>query len=73
MIEIDTLQVGQKVHYQPMHYGVGEFENGIIKEIRDGRTDGVWVVYQCAGEWDKYANYTSALTMLSDLKLGWRH
>ena len=26
----------------------------------------------CAGDWENYTNYTSALTNLRDLKLGWR-
>jgi hypothetical protein len=72
MIDITRLHVGDKVHYQPSHYGLDDFENGIIKEIREGRTDGVWVVYNCAGNWKHYTEYTSALTNLSDLKLGWK-
>ena len=65
------LSVGQKVHYQPDHYGKEKWENGIIKEIRQGTDRGVWVVYNCAGNWDRYEDYTSALTNLRDLKLGW--
>ena len=72
-LDITKLRVGDKVHYQPPHYGLDDWENGIIKEIREGRTDGVWVVYNCAGNWKRYQEYTSALTNLSDLKLGWRH
>lgn len=70
--ETSELQVGDKVHYQPEHYGDDEWENGIVKEIRNGKTDGVWVVYNCAGNWDNYTDYTSALTNLRDLKLGWQ-
>ena len=73
MIDITTLKVGQKVHYQPAHFCEEEWENGIIKEIREGRTDGVWVVYNCAGNWDRFMDYTSALTNLRDLKPGWRN
>ena len=73
MIDIAQLRVGQKVHYQPAHYGEDEWENGMVKEIRESRMDGVWVVYNCTGNWDRYRNYTGALTMLEDLKLGWRH
>jgi ABC-type sugar transport system substrate-binding protein len=73
MIDIATLRVGQKVHYQPAHYGEAEWENGIIKEIREGRKDGVWVVYNCAGNWDRFQDYTGALTHLRDLKPGWRN
>ena len=32
----------------------------------------VRVVYNCAGDWDNFKNYTAALTNLSDLKLGWK-
>jgi len=73
MIDIAQLRIGEKVHYQPAHYGPREWENGIIKEIRDGRMDGVWVVYNCGGDWENYEKYTSALTNLRDLKIGWRH
>ncbi len=72
MIDIASLRIGQKVHYQPEHYGVSEWENGMIKEIPFGATDSVFVVYNCAGNWDKYTNYTGALTNLRDLKLGWK-
>ena len=67
------LGVGDKVRYQPEYYGEDKWENGIIKEVRDGVTGSVWVVYNCAGEWDKYRDYTSAKTDLRDLKLGWRN
>ena len=72
MIDIARLSVGNKVFYQPEHYGAQEYENGIVKEIREGVDDAVWVVYHCAGRWDKYADYTSARTNLRDLKLGWK-
>jgi len=72
IIDIKSLQVGMPVRYQPAHYTEEEWENGIIKEIREGKTDGVWVVYNCAGNWDEYQDYTSALTNLRDLKIGWR-
>ena len=47
MIEISKVKIGDKVHYQPEYYGEDEWENGIIKEIREGRKDAVWVVYNC--------------------------
>jgi len=69
-----TIKVGDKVHYQPTHYLKGDiWENGIVKEIRDDVIDSVWVVYNCASNWDRYADYTSAKTNLRDLKLGWRY
>ena len=71
MIDIAKLRVGNKVRYQPQHYGDDAWENGIIKEIREDRTDGVWVVYQCGGNWEYYDCYTGALTMLGDLRMGW--
>ena len=66
-------KVGDKVHYQPKHYGKDEWENGIIKEIPDHTNASVRVVYNCGGEWDRYQEYTSALTSLRDLKKGWKY
>lgn len=73
VIDIAKLSVGDKVYYQPTHYNNYEWENGVIKEVREGVNDAVWVVYQCVGKWDKYREYTSAKTNLRDLKLGWKH
>lgn len=72
MIDITELSIGDKVRYQPEHYGDKEWESGIIKEIREDNIDGVWVVYDCNGDWRNYKDYTSALTNLRDLKLGWK-
>ena len=69
---IANLRIGQKVHYQPEHYGATRWENGIIKEIRENTLDSVWVVYNCNGEWERYKDYTSAKTNLRDLKLNWK-
>jgi hypothetical protein len=68
----NELSPGSKVHYQPEHYGPDEWENGIVKEIPTHTTDYVRVVYKCDQNWDRYMDYTSALTSLTDLKLGWR-
>ena len=81
MIDILKLKVGDKVHYQPEHYSGGNWENGIIKEVPDFATDEtspvgyncIRVVYNCAGDWVNFKNYTSALTNLRDIKLGWAH
>ena len=70
--DIAQLRLGQKVHYQPAHYAESEWENGIIKEIRETNLEAVWVVYNCNGEWARYTDYTSAQTNLRDLKLGWK-
>jgi hypothetical protein len=69
-LTIDQLSVGDPVHYLPAH-SEAKAENGIVKEIRPGRTNGCWVVYNCNGEWDRYKDYTGCLTNLDDLKLGW--
>ena len=73
MIVISKLKIGDKVHYQPDHYSDDEFENGMVKEIRDNINDSIFVVYNCNGNWNNFRNYTSALTNLRDLKIGWRH
>jgi len=72
MIDITQLHVGDEVHYQPEHYGDKKWENGLVKEIREDVIDSVWVVYNCAGNWHRYTDYTSAKTNLRDLKLGWK-
>ena len=66
-----NLSVGAKVRYQPKHYAPGDYENGIIKEIRPDIDDAVWVVYSCGGNWSRYKEYTGEKTLLDDLKLGW--
>ena len=81
MIEdITRLKVGDKVCFQPAHFQSDDFENGIIKEIPDFALDPksphgykcVRVVYHCNNNWDNYQNYTSALTHISSLSLGWK-
>lgn len=72
LLDFDSLTVGQKVYYQPKHYNSDEWENGIIKEIPTHTNEAVRVVYNCNNDWDNYQNYTSALTKLEDLKLGWK-
>lgn len=72
-INVAKLKVGDKVYYQPKHYAENEWENGVIKEIPEHTSKSVRVVYNCAGNWDNYKNYTSALTDILDLKLGWKH
>jgi len=72
-IDQAKLKIGGKVSYQPSHYRSDEWENGMIKEIPDHTTESVRVVYHCAGDWKNYKDYTSALTNLRDLKIGWQH
>jgi len=74
MINSATIKIGEKVHYQPEHLkNEGKFENGIVKEVPEHTTTSIRVVYNCAGDWRNYKNYTSALTKVSDLYLGWKH
>ena len=77
MIDTSKLKIGDKVYYQPEHYGEDRWENGLIKEIPKFATDTVGyncvrVVYNCAGNWGRFEEHTSALTNLRDLKLGWK-
>ncbi len=69
---IADLRIGQKVHYQPEYYDDTRWENGMIKEIRENTLDAVWVVYNCAGEWSRFKDYTGAKTNLRDLRFNWR-
>jgi hypothetical protein len=74
IINISDLKIGDKVCYQPDHYKKdGKWENGIVKEIPEHTITAVRVVYNCAGDWKNFKNYTSALTDLRDLTLGWKH
>ncbi len=64
MIEIKTLDqkdVGDWVWYRPT---VGDWEKGRIKSWGDKL---VFVVYECAGKWTEYKNYTAAATEPGDL------
>ena len=74
MINIADLKVGDKVYYQPDHYKEKDkWENGIVKEVPEWSTDSVRVVYNCGGDWKNFQKYTSALTHIRDLNLGWKH
>ena len=72
MLDIALLRIGDRVHYQPHYFTHDEWENGIVKEIRDTNLEAVWVVYNCAGNWKHYEKYTSVLTNLRDLKFNWK-
>lgn len=62
------VQVGSIVYYRPDHYKEsGKVEMGRVKEIPEYTKESVRVVYHCAGQWEDYQKYTSALTKLSDL------
>lgn len=64
---------GNKVHYTPSHIkdqrrSKYNTEKGIVKSVTEA---GVFVVYNCGGDWDNYRNYTAALTNPKDLNHGW--
>lgn len=71
--DIAKLKIGQKVYYQPSYMSAEDAENGMIKEIPDHTNKSIRVVYNCNGDWDNFKDYTSALTNIRDLKLGWKH
>jgi hypothetical protein len=74
MIDISKIKIGDKVCYQPDHYkSENKYENGIVKEVPDWSKDSIRVVYNCAGDWNNYKDYTSALTNVRDLTLGWKY
>lgn len=71
MVNVADLKKGDNVHYMPDHYkSQGKFENGVVKSIAPN--GGVFVVYNCNGEWDNFENYTAANTNPRDLFMGWR-
>mgnify|MGYP001616138593 CR=1 FL=1 len=41
--------------------------------VIDTTNTAIRVVYNCAGNWDNFMNYTSALTSTSDLTIDWKH
>lgn len=73
-IDISKLEIGQRVHYLPLNEcDESLIENGMVKEIPEHTNTAVRVVFNCAGEWDDFMNYTSQLTDISQLKIGWFH
>lgn len=61
------MEIGDKVAY--IKYD-GSHENGIVKSF--GKDDIVFVVYNCAGEWEHYQDYTAASTDIRYIVMGWR-
>ena len=74
MIDISIIKIGDKVHYIPFHdCDDSLIENGMVKEIPEHTLTDIRVVYNCAGEWSNFKNYTSQLTPIKNLILGWKH
>lgn len=69
MIDIDKIQVGDRVHYIG-HLGAIP-ENGMVKEIPDHTRTSIRVVYNCGGEWGRFKEFTSAMTPIDTLYDGW--
>jgi len=44
-------------------------QKGIVKAMSDA--EHVFVVYNCDGNWEEYADYTAARTNVAELKKGW--
>lgn len=63
------LQVGDKVTYCA-HPGA-KYEHGIVKSLHPRNGDLVFVVYKCAGNWDRYADYTGECTNVDSLEHEW--
>lgn len=72
MVEITKLKCGDNVHYAPSHYRKsGKYENGVVKSIAPN--GGVFVVYNCGGQWHKFMDYTAANTSPNDLFMEWMY
>jgi len=61
------LTIGTKVHYTAPH---GEKQNGVIKSHSDDLTT-VFVVFNCANDWENYQDYTGQSTKILALNPGW--
>lgn len=61
-----NFQIGDKVAYVSDN---GKIENGIVKGF--ALNGGIFVVYNCAGDWENYKNYTAANTNGADLVHKW--
>ena len=65
------MKAGDKVHYIPFEgCEPSQYENGIIKRETSNK-EGFFVVYNCAGNWERIEDYTAANTNKRDLKPGW--
>lgn len=66
------LLIGKKVTYVP-HPGCmpSDYRNGIVKSHPEHTTDSVFVVFNCAGDWKNYQDYTAQLTPVDRLVPGW--
>lgn len=66
------LWVGAKVTYKPTDIVNCESENGIVKSIPD-KGAFVFVVFNCANDWNNYQNYTGRSISVQHLRPGWNY
>lgn len=52
------------------YIGKDKIEIGIVKSVPEDK-NAVFVVYNCAGAWEHYEQYTAARTNVIDLVHGW--
>lgn len=64
---MQQVKIGDKARYVP---AAGDPEKGIVKSLCDD-PEYCFVIYNCAGEWDNYRDYTAARTNINDLVKGW--
>lgn len=64
-----SISFGTKVHYID---GAGKIHNGKVKDyVQSKIITEIFVVYDCAGEWQNFQNYTGVRTKIEDLHPGW--
>ena len=61
MVNQAEIKVGDWVEYHGM---AGEVERGRVKSWNDTY---IFVVYKCAGEWDRFLDFTGVATSPEDL------
>ena len=71
MVNVAELKTGQRVYFKPDYLKLWQARNGLVKSIPEGVNDQVFVVYNCAGNWKEFQDYTAARTRAEDLYLGW--
>ena len=62
VVDLREEDIGRWVLYTPSY---GGNEKGRLKSWNE---KWIFVVYSCAGEWDKFENYTAAATLPKDLR-----
>lgn len=62
---------GRKVTYAPYEGApANKHEKGIIKKSQE-QGNGLFVVFNCDGDWDNFQEYTSKLCNPDNLYAGW--